>query len=273
MYKSALLALKPSAAQDYVIGFAVDLARRHRWHLASCTVVDVNRIAHAEPVPMGASAFKKHKDEQLIASAREGAKQAADKLQIACATAGVDCQVLIGEGDIVQTIARRGQQHDLLLLGHSGGDDTGDESLLYNIVKHSARPVLMFPRQPPPGTNVVVAYDGSMQAARSLASLVYSGLSSGGEVHVVSCHADGKAAVEVNRDACQFLKWHGIDAVGHAEHLAGPVAKTLLELAVQYQAGLMVMGAFGKSWARDFFLGSITREILHQLPFPILMDH
>jgi nucleotide-binding universal stress UspA family protein len=209
----------------------------------------------------------------LLAAAREGASQLAGRLQTACAVANVACQVEVCDGDTVDTISRRCQGHDLLLLGHSAGDDTGDESLLHRLVKSSSRPVLIFPKQRSQGTAVVVAFDGSRQSARTLASLAYSGLATGRDIHVVSCHSDGLKAAELTRTACDFLKNHGIAAAGHAEQLTAAAANTLLELIDQYQADALVMGAFSKTRAHEFFFGSVTRQILHQLPCPVFMDH
>jgi nucleotide-binding universal stress UspA family protein len=273
MFKSALLALKPSSTQDYVIDFAVELARRQNLQLAGCTVIDEAVIAPAEAVPLGGSAFKKERDEARLAAVRGGAETAAQKLQALCSNTRLSCRAVVCEGNTVETLAREVQQHDLMLLGHSAGDDTGDESLLHQIVKHSPRPVLVFPKQPAQGQSALVAYDGSLQAARTLASFAYSGLAAGREVHVLSAHSDGTKAGEFSRTACAFLAHHGIAAQGHAEKLAGPAAKTLLELVARHAPGLLAMGAFGKNAAHEFFFGSVTRSILHGLPCPVFLDH
>lgn len=273
MFKSALLALKPTPAGDALIVPAVELAGRHGLELMACTVIDRAVVAPREPVPIGGAALKHDRDEELLTAARQAAQSLANAFVSAANSRQVTVHAATCEGDTAECLARQVQENDLLLVGHAADDDTGNESLLHRILRNSPRPAIVFPKQPTAGDSVVVAYDGSYQAARTLATLAYSGLAAGRAVLVVTCHADQRQAEETASAACRFLGRHGIAASAHAERLGKSPGDDLLTLAGRHSAGLLVMGAFGKSAVREFFLGSVTRHVLRHLPVPVLLDH
>src|SRR5690606_23876102 len=98
---------------------------------------------------------------------------------------------------------------------------------------------------------VVIAYDGSLQATRTLQmfALLWEHKS---QVHVVCVQAKVENAQRHAETAREFLKWHGIEATVHAVAGASP-HKVLQDAVKQHQAGLLVMGAYGKPSWREFF--------------------
>lgn len=273
MFKSILTALKPSSTQDYIIRDAVALARRIGGELVACTVIDERQVAPPEPTPMGAGAFKKERDRELMKAARAEAARVASDCQEAASAAGVAFRTEQHEGDLIETLSRRSHEFDLVVVGHATIDEAGDESLLGRILKQAVRPTIVFPKQPAGGESVVVAYDGSLQAARTLSSFAYSGLGIGRAIHVVSCHADSATAAESGEVACRFLRRHGLTVELHAKTLTDSPAAVLLGAVAEFSAGLLVMGAFGQSAVREFFFGSTTRTVLHELPVAVFVDH
>ena len=51
------------------------------------------------------------------------------------------------------------------------------------------------------------------------------------------------------------------------------IATLLQEQATTIGAGLLIMGAFGHSRAREFILGGATRGVLDDLRLPVLLSH
>jgi len=273
MFKSILTALKPSSTQDYIIRDAVALAKRLGGELVACTVIDELQIAPPEPTPMGAGAFKRERDQELMKGARAEAARVMSNCQAAASAAGVACRTEQFDGDLVEILSRRSHEFDLVVVGHTAADEDGDESLLVRILKKAARPTIVFPKRLAVGEGVVVAYDGSNQAAHTIASFAYSGLGIGRAIHVVSCHADIAKATESGDVACRFLRRHGLSVDLHARPLGGAPAAHLLASVAEFSAGMLVMGAFGHSAVREFFFGSTTRTVLHESPVPIFLDH
>lgn len=272
MYRSILAAVKPSASQTFLIEYAAALAARLDAELHACVVFDAERLAPREPTPPGGGAFKKARDEELLAAARTAADDAVGQASSAGISAGVRTTAEVVEGDVVDVLARRAHEHDLLVVGQAPGD-RGDEPLLERILKGAPRPAIVFPKVSIGGSSVLVGYDGSPQAARALASLAASGLATYRMVHVVSCADDLAEAEATCNVACRFLTRHGLEAVCHPESLDRTPDAVLLDWARRCDAGLLVAGAFGHTAVHDWLFGSTARMLLRELPQPVLLDH
>jgi nucleotide-binding universal stress UspA family protein len=272
MFKSALVCVKPAATSTHVLAYAIAVAQSQSWELECISVVDADFVTPTEPVPIGGNVFKKEKDEQRIAAVRTAADAAIAECQSACSSASVIHQAKVEEGDAIQIIARRAQEHDLLVVGHSGGDDTDEASRLVKLLKQCPRPALVVPQQPVATGGIVIAYDGSVQAARTLATLVYSGLAAQRKLCVTCFDANAERAKELAQVCQRFLAKHGLAATIHTEGHGGNIAKLLNQIARSEGAGMLAMGAFGKSSAREFFFGSVTRSMLRDLAIPVLLD-
>jgi nucleotide-binding universal stress UspA family protein len=80
------------------------------------------------------------------------------------------------------------------------------------------------------------------------------------------------AALHAER-AVEFLKSHGIPVSACPVDSCGPPAEAILDRARLWDAGLLVMGAYGQPVLREFFLGSVTRTVLEESPVPVFLYH
>ena len=265
MFRSALVALKPDRAGS-VVPYAVELAKAHALKLRGLAVVDVVRLHTNEAVPLGASLYKSDRDAQHLEIARQLAKTVALQFEDACRSARVPFSVEVVDGDTAGALARAALCDDVLICGHTPGGVASERSLLQSILKHNARPTLVVPRDPAGGANVLLAYDGSFQAARALASLVNSGLLTNRSLQVITLHEEFATAATRSVSAMSFLSHHEIKADSHAEILDREPAAHLMDAARRYDAGLIVMGAFGRNSVLEFVFGSTTQTMLELLP-------
>ena len=112
-----------------------------------------------------------------------------------------------------------------------------------------------------------------MSAARALASFVASGLAVGQSIHVVSIDKDASLASRHANAAQVFLQRHELLCSVQIKQPAVRLGDQILEEAARVSAGLLVMGAYGRSALREFFLGSVTRSVLRVLPLPVFLSH
>lgn len=274
MIRSILTAIKPAGSQSFLVEFAATLAQQQQSILEACSVIDLGRLAPAEPVPIGAGTFKSHRDEQIVEMARKDATELISQIEAATRSRNVECRTAICEGDTVKVIASAVQRCDLLVCGHAIGGDASERSLFHAILKHCPRPALIVPQgggsaEP----TVLIAYDGSAQAARALASFAESGLAGDRAVRIVAFDDGSGRIQECVESAKVYLHRHGIAAdatVRACEHDPG---RQILDEADRCSAGLIVMGAFGRSSVREFFLGSVTKSLLNSLSVPLFLDH
>jgi nucleotide-binding universal stress UspA family protein len=75
-------------------------------------------------------------------------------------------------------------------------------------------------------------------------------------------------------ELAQHLARHGVtvDLRRGRSDEAG-VGATILALATQEGAGLIVMGGFHHSRLRELLIGGVTKTVLEQMPVPVLLSH
>lgn len=274
MFRALFAAIKPGPSQGFVSEFAVSLATRYHLEVDACSVIDLARLAPPEPVPLGGAAFKQERDEAAVAAARKHAAEGIASVVTASNSRGVKCSGHVREGDTVSVLANEVGRCDALVCGHTPGGDSIEQSLLHSILKHSPRPAIVVPRAEfSVDQGVLVAFDGSVQAARSLASFAESGLADGRPVRIASFDTDSDTAQEHAETARVFLGRHGIASEVRVDKLTRDIGGQLLAEVQRIPTSMMVMGAFGKSSIREFFFGSVSRCVLKALPVPVFLNH
>ena len=146
------------------------------------------------------------------------------------------------------------------------------------VIFGSGRPTLILPQRPRSrpfelGT-VAVAWDFSRAAARAIADAMPI-LEKAHEVRIVTVTnekvLDSKHSSE---ELAKNLSRHGIDVVLDKVDAAGRTIGEVLEAhAASCKADILVMGAYGHSKFREFFLGGATKSLLSQPPIPIVFSH
>jgi len=276
MLRNILVGLDDSPYRENVVELGIRWAERLDATLTLLGIVDEPAICRREPVPPGAIAFKKEADEQQMADAQNKVLEWLHEAGELATSRGARHHSLSAEGDPENVILREAQRADALLLGHRThfrfATQDGPCETLSRVLHHSPRPVVTVPASLPDSKTVVVAYDGSLQAACAVQQFAQSGLGAGVPVHVVSISEDSREAKEIASRAVEFLAHHAIQAQMHAI-ASDSIATAVLQSAEDLSAGLIVLGAYGKSKLHDFFLGSVTKTILNEATRPLFVYH
>jgi nucleotide-binding universal stress UspA family protein len=196
-----------------------------------------------------------------------------------CGAEGLDHRELKASGPPDELIAGEAQAYDLIVLSKASkfrivARDHESDDTIKKVLKNAPRPVVIIPGSAyNPKGPVVVAYDGSLQASRALASFQSTGIGESGRVHVLTMVSNTLDAARHSERALQYLRSHKIEAVPHVLPASSDPAHTILEQVRHLDAGLLVMGAYGQPVLREFFVGSVTRTMLAQCPVPVLCYH
>lgn len=271
--RETLVALKPVESQDHVIHYAVSLGQKLKIGLEGCCVIDLSRLAPRESTPIGAGSFKAERDRQVVFKARQSATLNIQQLFKACSNHQVPCESHIYEGETVQILTDAAQRADLMICGNSDTGDIHEHSLLQKLLKQVARPVIVVPRGDIQSRAVLIAFDGSPQAGRALAAFAESGMAEDRDISLVCLGKDFKQANQIAQNAAVFLGRHHIAATIMSAEIDSDIAAQILQTANQVAAGLLVMGSFGNSAVREFFLGSVTKHVLKSSPIPVFLYH
>ncbi len=173
-------------------------------------------------------------------------------------------------------LARLGQVHDLVVVGHPSDPDDPDHSLSSDALFNTGRPVLLAPDVPPEafGKRIAIAWNGSTECARALGGA--SNFLDRAESVVVLTAQSERTPVSMIPELEVYLHRHGVAVetrrVGHPskEHLGG---RPLLEACNECGADMLVMGAHRVGKLRQMVLGSATRDVLSKAQVPVLMGH
>jgi nucleotide-binding universal stress UspA family protein len=279
MLKSLLIGLDGSEDGDSVVELGLQWAKRLDAKAVGVAVVDEPGVLTSAAV-LFEGAHHWHAIDAAaprLANSRRAVEQILRQFSRRCGEAGVPFKTLEDVGAPFVRILIEAQRNDLVLLGQRTHFDYGREGkpdeTLAKVLQDSPRPVVAVPKSLGSGEAVVVAYDGSLQAARALYAFEASGLGVSREVHVVSVSADDDEAARHAARAVEFLHIHGIEAVSHRVATSDATSDAILTKANDLAAGLLVMGAYGQPVLREFFLGSVTRTALKESCIPVFCYH
>ena len=277
MIRSILVALDDTPGAGAARDLAIALARATGAALTAATVLDWPHVRDAhEAVPPGGGAFKERRD----AARAQRLEQEADAAFAACAAAAGDtpfARLRLTEAPAPALLAA-GAMHDVIVIGRDstlGLEENPDglapviEALLHD----GARPLLVVPAAAPPREGgILLGYDGSIPAMRTLQLFALLGLAGDSPVRVLSAAPTRAEALALAEPGAAYLRAHGLAA--SALPVAGslPVDALLTEAAAM-PARLLVMGAYENSGLRTLFTGSATRRLLAGAPCPIFVAH
>ena len=140
------------------------------------------------------------------------------------------------------------------------------ESALFS----AGKPVLLVPDQPvvpAAGSSAVICWNASAEAASAVTAALPL-LAGAKTVTVLTANAGDPSSF------IEFLGRHGIAAsVRSLSPALGEVGEALLAEAERLDAGIIVLGAYGHSRAREFIFGGVTRHVLHHARTLLLLAH
>jgi nucleotide-binding universal stress UspA family protein len=182
-------------------------------------------------------------------------------------------KVLQGQEDLV--IAAQCRNADIAVVNQPN-EALGEEylTILEGVLFQSGRPSLVVPSAKTSdfGATVAIAWNGSAQASRAVASAMP--FLAHAKKTVVLQAGGSQENIPAAADVVAYLGRHGFKAEPKTFSIEREkIAEALLRNAVEAGADLLVMGAFTHSRWREMILGGVTRYMLDNAAIPILMSH
>ncbi|HRY25879.1 MAG: universal stress protein [Geminicoccaceae bacterium] len=269
-YRTMLLQMFEDAALTRRLTTAVDLARQFQGHLTGLNV------APPPVMPFGYGEAAAYVGPEIFEAQRQANEAIARRLEAAFGKAtsgqGIAADWRSLDGDYVTAFGKAAHTADLVITGQVPGDalDALAPQVTEFLVTEAGGPVLMLPASGSGGSigqRIILGWNGSKEAKRAvLGSLPF--LRGATQVWLVTV-GDPEA---VRLDAARtMLERHDIRVEPVVIQGSGQEAGAiLLEQAQSRDADLVVMGAYGHSRLREFFLGGATRHVLQTSALPIL---
>ncbi|TAJ92834.1 MAG: universal stress protein [Reyranella sp.] len=183
-----------------------------------------------------------------------------------------------GSGLTRARLVAMGRESSLLLLGRPGTDPENiAPGTVHAALYECARPVVIAPPHPGhrPMSSVVVAWNGSAQAARAVGyALPFLARAENVTILVAGAAPDTVGTPFLVRT----LGRHGIAAAVETMDPGDVSGRTrgraLLDYTRERGSGLLVMGAYGHGGLSNFLgLGGATAKVIASCPVPLLLAH
>ena len=185
-------------------------------------------------------------------------------------------------GDPLESAVLHARYADLAVIGQPFRDDPSEAfstELAKAVITSCGRPVLFVPYvgdYQTVGERVMIAWKDSRESARAVADALPF-LKDAKKVFAVAITPDPDDNLrELLADAqvAAFLRRHEVDAT--VRRIAVPdidAGELLLSQAADFNADLIVMGAYSQPRLREFMWGGVTRVMLSSMTVPVLMSH
>lgn len=211
--------------------------------------------------------------------AQKKAEEVLNQFDQAVRHAGVAAERLVSPEAPLDVLTRRGVTFDLAVVGQRNPDSkqpqVGLVTLAPDLALALGRPVLVVPyigNYPAPGSKVLVAWNGTREAARAVHDALPL-LKAAKDVTIL-CIDPEPAQSESAAALAGHLLHAGIAAkVKHTVSGDVPVGDILLSELADAGADLLVMGAYGHSRLRETVFGGVTETLLDSMTVPVLLSN
>lgn len=203
--------------------------------------------------------------------ARVGAAERAHLVETPCRENAVTVSYREATGYPPHVISSSAALSDLVVCAPAEGAPQVFETAI-DLILQSRRPVLLASSPPAAFQKVVIAWDDSTAVAKAV-SAAMPFLEKAVIVELICVEQAAGRSFDTD-PAIDYLKAHGLSP--SEVHLGrwDPLPHNMLtKLALEHNADLLVMGAFGHSRVRETFFGGVTNETLYHPPLPVLLAH
>lgn len=268
--KAIYLYVDSDPDQEAALQVALDLVRVQSGHLTCLQVTPVTELLMATDPLLGTGV------EAMVASLHMNYDSIKSRYEARLTNEDVPWNWLQTTAEARWAAVHVTELADLIVIGRDSdrGSAKGPSQTVQAVVTNGSQPVLVVPpniREFSAGQAALVAWDGSLRAARALRAAVPI-LQKSSAVHILTVEekdTDFPAA-----DASLYLSRHGVASTIHwKDRSDASVQDQLSETCRALGVGYVVMGAYSRSRAGEWLFGGVTRHMLMHSDYPLLMAH
>jgi nucleotide-binding universal stress UspA family protein len=250
LFEDILVAVDGKEGGWRALEWAVEIAQRERARLYGLHVVSAEAHMEGEAVRTTQAEFERR-----------------------CGAAGISGELALGAGQASRLICERARMMDLVVLSlshpYAPRPIARLESGLRTIIRRSPTPVVAVPKSMVRLDRVLLAYDGSPKATEALFVATYLAARWDISLVVLAVMEDEQRARDALLYARTYTEDHKVQATTVQER--GLVAETILVVAEEEGADLIVMGGYGSGPLVEFALGSTVEQVLRSSSWPVLI--
>ncbi|MDR9366282.1 MAG: universal stress protein [Balneolaceae bacterium] len=277
MIKRILIALDPDEDTPIATQYAIKLAKNNNASVTGLAVVDTSNIY---PTAIVGDPDETHHArnlwEELTEESRNIASKLLDKFSSDVEKAGVRHSEISKEGASYDRIIEGMKYHDLLVVGRDShffyNEPKQDTKTLAQVVKYGVSPTLIVTQHFDEVNKVLIAFDGSRPAARSLKSFAHL-KPFGSDVDIELLHVQNESNSGDMRlqYASDYLKEHNFESVALKILDKENTSEQILERSREIGADVIVLGAHAVSAIKRLAFGSTTHDLITKTDKPLFM--
>lgn len=271
MIETILIATDGSEAANAAESYGVTLAARLSARIVGLSVVEERWLRSLRAEGLGLTPPPLESIESFLKARAEAACR---RLAERARAKGVEHVCESAQGIADDRIVERGQQTDLLVLGRDGEHEGLHTALIGStvdgVLRKTGKPAIVVPPGAQLSGPLLLAFDGS-PGSRIAARLAVDLASRLGEpLHVFVDSKDKGRSVARFDEVRRLIGSLQVPVRESASTLGRPDAK-IVDAAREAGAGLIAMGAFGRSRIHDYFLGSNSVAVVRTSPVAVLL--
>jgi nucleotide-binding universal stress UspA family protein len=269
--RDILVHLKSHEEWSPHIDYAIRTAKLFSGHVRA--LVTFHEVVVMRNLPR----YPKQALEEQAAKDAAVAQRLEEKFLAACAAAGVEGSFATAEGAAGEIVPWASRLHDLTIIEQRqpGADELGFDAAEETALS-AGRPVLLVPRQghfQPAAEHILIAWNGSAMAASAVqGAMPFIDRAK----KVTICTGELRLPLRPGSriphiSLATHLRKHVAEVVEEKTDTGSAhIGEHLLARAGELGCGMIVMGAYGRSWFSEYLLGGATRHILKNMSVPVL---
>jgi nucleotide-binding universal stress UspA family protein len=277
-YKTILVHADHSRHAATRIRIAAEIALADNAHLIGAAMSGISRFVYQDSTVGSIGPIVA----EHVAMLNQRARDALDEFESIVTKIGVSSfEKRLVDDEPEAGLALQARYCDLVIVGQTDPDELSPNvisDLPEYVMLNCARPVLIVPyagKFEQVGSNVVIAWDGSIEATRAVTQAIPL-LARANKVSVALFNAVAGSAEhgeQPGADIALYLARHGVKVDVQEQHTNIDIGNALLSLAADNSNDLIVMGGYGHTRLREVLLGGVTLTVLKTMTVPVLMAH
>jgi nucleotide-binding universal stress UspA family protein len=269
MIKKILLSIGGTPYTTVAIERAVQLAKRFDAEITGVIVISPDRpknvgVAQKPTVPVN----------DRIVVTKERIEQAVSAFESACAAEGIRHDVKQKEKQTANQLISLSRYHDLMIFGlraifEYDISSEQPEDTLARLLSAGMGPIIAVSDKIRSIGKVLIAYDGSMESAKTMKRFVQLRLWSDAMLKIVTFHKSEDKARQLLYDASEYCRAHGFHV--EREYNPGLPKNLLISMAHLWQADMIVLASTEQSMLMKLILRETTLHIIRDADIPLFL--
>jgi nucleotide-binding universal stress UspA family protein len=243
-------------------------------------VVDTPGIeASSRGAGIGAYEYARRAREQKLNDAEKHARAYLETFEKQCTESGAAFELAYRDGVPFQAIIDEARCADLIVVGfrtffhRETRSEPGDT--VRRLMETGVCPVVAVPKNYDPPQRAIIAYDGSVQAARAMREYVLL-TSPSPQTRKITLIYVGQGIAEDKQvqidDARRYIAGYGFEV--QVERHQGQASRVIHDVAAEQAPCIVIMGAYGRQGIiKQLFFGSTAKNLIESECVPLFVYH